>query len=490
VLENTPVNETTASRPSRLADLLHLAWPIVVARSAQVVVGFSDAVMVGTLGEEALAATTTGAFNAFFVFILPMGTAYIVSSFSAQLFGKGKVEAARRYGWYGLGLALATQVLIFASVPFVDDALALLSFAPRVTELMASYLVVRLFSGGAAVGLEAIGNFYYGLGNTRLPMLAQLLAMVLNVFLNWVLIFGNLGAPTLGVVGAAWASVLATSIAFVSLFAAFVLRVGLPTQGDAAPEAGVPTDDDEGPVPAVEGEGLPELDADEDAPLNLGEMLGMLRFGLPSGMNWFLEFAAFNVFINIVIGGLGTTALAAMNAVIQLNSVSFMPAFGVASAGAILVGQHIGRGDKDHARRAVFLTLGTTGTWQGAVGVLYLVAPALLMRAFASEDNEAFLKLGARMLMLSAIWQLFDAAANSLAEALRAAGDTTFTMWARVIIAWAVFVPGSYLSVRVWGQGEVAAVLWLAGYLGLLALVLGWRFRSGRWLQISLFGDR
>ncbi len=411
-----------------------------------------------------------------------MGTAFIVSSFSAQLFGKGRLKAARRYGWYGLGLALATQALILGGVSFVDDALALLSFEPRVTELMAGYLVIRLFSGGAAVGLEAIGNFYYGLGNTRLPMLAQLLAMVLNVLLNWVLIFGNLGAPALGVTGAAYASVIATTTAFLALFACFFVGVGMPTHGDPVATAEEPT--------PVEGEGLPDLDVDEDAPLSVGEMLGMLRFGLPSGMNWFLEFAAFNIFINIVIGGLGTTALAAMNAVIQLNSVSFMPAFGVASAGAILVGQHIGRGDKQHARGAVFLTLGTTSAWQGAVGILYVLAPALLMRAFAGEDNRAFLELGARMLMLSAIWQLFDAAANTLAEALRAAGDTTFTMWARVAIAWMVFVPGSYLSVRVWDGGEVAAVLWLAGYLGVLALVLGLRFRSGRWLEISLFGDR
>ncbi len=309
-----------------------------------------------------------------------MGTAFIVSSFSAQLFGKGRLKAARRYGWYGLGLALATQALILGGVSFVDDALALLSFEPRVTELMAGYLVIRLFSGGAAVGLEAIGNFYYGLGNTRLPMLAQLLAMVLNVLLNWVLIFGNLGAPALGVTGAAYASVIATTTAFLALFACFFVGVGMPTHGDPVATAEEPT--------PVEGEGLPDLDVDEDAPLSVGEMLGMLRFGLPSGMNWFLEFAAFNIFINIVIGGLGTTALAAMNAVIQLNSVSFMPAFGVASAGAILVGQHIGRGDKQHARGAVFLTLGTTSAWQGAVGILYVLAPALLMRAFAGEDNR------------------------------------------------------------------------------------------------------
>jgi MATE family multidrug resistance protein len=88
--------------------------------------------------------------------------------------------------------------------------------------------------------------------------------------------------------------------------------------------------------------------------------------------------------------------------------------------------------------------------------------------------------------MLSAAWQLADAAATTLAEALRAAGDTAFTLWARVIAAWAVFVPGSYVSVRWFGLGDRAATLWLVAYLGLLALLLFVRFRSGAWRKFDL----
>src|SRR5512134_661963 len=103
--------DSPARTPPTLKGLLVLAWPIVVSRSSQVVVGIADAVMVAHLGEAALAATTTGAMNSFNLFILPMGIVFIVSSYSSQLFGRGDLPAARRYGFYGLAVAAATQVV-------------------------------------------------------------------------------------------------------------------------------------------------------------------------------------------------------------------------------------------------------------------------------------------------------------------------------------------------------------------------------------------
>jgi MATE family multidrug resistance protein len=94
------------------------------------------------------------------------------------------------------------------------------------------------------------------------------------------------------------------------------------------------------------------------------------------------------------------------------------------------------------------------------------------------------------MLVLSAAWQLFDAAANVLAEALRAAGDTAFTMWARVVVAWGVWAPVSWISVRLLGGGDTAAVGWFVFYLAVLALVLWLRFRSGAWRRIVLVEAR
>lgn len=437
-----------------VAELLSLAWPIIVSRSTQVVIGLADALMVAGLGEAALAAATAGALNAFCVLILPMGTVFIVSSFSSQLFGRGDLAGARRYGFYGLSVAGATQLACLAVVPALPALLGRLDYAADVRALMADYLTWRLLSGGAAVGNEALGNYYGGLGRTRLPMAANLVAMVLNVAGNWIFIFGHLGVPALGVTGAAVASSLATWLAFLGLAWFFLSE-----------------------EPA--GARLPRLCRQE--------LWRMLRFGVPSGLNWFFEFFAFNVFVNVVVAGLGTTALAALMAVFQINAAAFMPAFGLASAGAILVGQSIGAGRTDDVPRAVKLTFFATAGWQGLVGLAYVALPGLLMRPFVEPDEGvALLAVGRRMLVLSAAWQLFDAAVSTLGEALRAAGDTAFTLWARLGIAWLVFVPGSLVTVRVLGAGDLAAVLWIVLYLGILAGVLAGRFLRGGWRRVRL----
>jgi MATE family multidrug resistance protein len=446
-----PVGER---RGEALRALLDLAWPIVVSRSTQVVVGIADAVMVAPLGAAALAATTTGAINAFTLFILPMGTVFIVSSFAAQLLGRGDPAGARRFGAYGLAIAAATQAVALLSIPLVPWAIARLGYAPDVRGLMDDYLGVRLLSGGAVVGMEALGNYYGGLGDTRRPMRASVAAMVLNVAFNWVLIGGHLGAPALGVRGAALASALSTGAAFLWLLASF-LRQGRGR----------------GPLA-----------------LRWAELGRTLRFGLPSGLNWFVEFLAFAAFVNVVVAGLGTPSVAALMAVMQVNSVSFMPAFGLASAGAILVGQAIGAGRKDRVPGLLGLTLAIAAGWQALMAVVFLAVPDLLLAPFAREaaTAEALLSSGRRFLLASAAWVVLDAVVNVVAEALRAAGDTAYTMWARAAVAWAIWIPGSWISVRLLGGGEAAAAGWFVAYMACLALVLWLRYRSGAWRRIEL----
>lgn len=450
--------QTTSSSYSapRWRDLLMLAWPIIVTRSTQVVIGLADALMTAHLGHAALAATTTGGLDTYIVLILPMGTVFIVGSYASQYMGRGDKAGARRYGFYGLAVAVLAQLLALVGMPLVAPLLALTSFEPDVQSLMSIVITTRLFTGGAAIGMEALGSYYGGLGNTRLPMFASLIAMATNVLGNWVLIDGHLGAPALGVLGAALASALSTLLAFLVLLFIF-LREGY-LQGRIVPPALAPR-----------------------------EFWRMLRFGLPSGLNWFFEFLAFNMFINVVMAHLGTTAVAAMMSVLQLNSVSFMPAFGLASAGAILVGQAIGAGNKDDVPRIARLAVRTTASWQGFVSLAYIGMPVMLLSFFAEgQGREAFMSVGVRILTLSAFWQVFDGVVNTYAESLRAAGDTSFTMWARAGLAWALLVPGAYVTVNVLGFGDVAAMLWLVGYMGVLAGLVYWRFASGRWRHMQL----
>jgi MATE family multidrug resistance protein len=447
-----------AAHQASLRALLALAIPMVLTRSTQAVDTFADTYMVKDLGEDAIAATATGGINAYAPIILFMGTVFIVQSFVAQRVGRGERDQTRRYAWYGLAIAAISGLIAAAAIPLIDPLLGLADYDPDVHAQMSSYLAIRMLSVAAVVGTEAFGNFYGGLGNTWMALIASLIQMVINVAWNYVFIEGRFGAPALGVDGAAWSSVVSTWAGLGVLAFAFWRGWG------GAPRKAGPLG------------------------MSLKELARVVRFGLPNGLNWFFEFAAFQLFINIALSDLGTSAVAGFNVVIAINSVSFMPAFGIASAGAILAGQVIGAGAKDAVWPLMKLTMKCTAVWMGVVGLLYLVAPRSLIALFAPAGTaaDALIAAGTTMLIMSAFWQLFDACAMTLSETLRAAGDTTWTAGARIILAWVVFAPATVIAIRVFDGGVVAAMACLAGYIALLAGALAWRFKSGRWKQIEL----
>jgi MATE family multidrug resistance protein len=437
---------------TRLSVLLRLAWPVVLARSTQAVIGFSDVLMVAPLGAASLAAAATGALNAFAIAIFPIGMAFIIQSFSAQLTGAGDAAGARRYGFYGLLLAAATGVLALLAIPLLPAAVRLFGFEPDVEEGMIGYLAIRMLAMGAIVGMEVLGNWFAGRGDTRPHLVAGVIAMVGNVGLNWLLILGHWGFPALGVRGAALASVIAIWLGFGYLALRYA-REGAPRSRPRR-----------------------------------NEFWRMLRFGAPNGVSWFLEFAAFTVFINVAMAHLGTVPLAAVNVVIQVNSVAFMPAFGLASAGAILVGQARGGGDLAAIFPIARVTALVTGAWQGAVGLAYVALPHLFLVWFSPGGEGELVRVATVMLRVSAIWQVFDALAMVLSEALRALGDTAWCLWVRLGLAWFFFAPVSLAAVFFWDAGAVGALLCMVAYVALLAGVYGWRFHGRAWLAIDLTG--
>ncbi len=439
-----------------LKKLLLLAWPIVLARATQSVVGFCDALMVAPLGEEALAAATTGSLNTFAVLILPMGTVFIVQSFAAQLTGRGELSAVRRYAWYGLMIALFSGAATAAALPFVPGLLALFDYAPRVHDAMSTYLMLRLWSVFPAVAVEALGNWYGGLGNTRISMIAGVVTMLINVAGNYLLIEPRFGLPGYGVAGAAIASTIASWAGFAVIAVIFLRDRTTRVAGVSAFRA--------------------------------SELTRVLRFGLPNGINWFLEFAAFTLFVNVVVAHLGTSVLAAFNVVMQINLISFMPAFGIASSGAILVGDAIGRRALGEVHGIVRMSAGVAMAWMASVGAIYFLSPGALIALFQAEHatGQTLLETGTLMLRMAALWQLFDALAMTISEALRAAGDTTWCMIARVVLAWGIFTPLAWASILLWGGGVLTMMISLIAYLCLLALAFYLRYRSGRWRLIQL----
>jgi multidrug resistance protein, MATE family len=449
---------------SDLRKLLVLAWPIVLARATQSVVGFTDALMVAPLGEDALAGVTAGALNSLALIILPSGTVFILQSFAAQLRGRGDLAGVRRYAWYGLILSAIAGLMAAMAIPFLPAILGKLDYSPEVRSIMATFMAVRLLSVGPVVASEALGNWYGGLGNTRVAMITGAVTMVANIALNYLLIEPRFGLPGWGAVGSGMASVIASTAGFLVTAVMFFRGAGLE------PEVRVATA------------------APKDRALRMRELVGVLRFGLPNGINWFLEFFAFILFIDLVVAHLGTTAIAAFNVVLQINTISFMPAFGLASSGAILVAESIGRHAHDDVPRIVKLTAKAACAWMGAVSVLYFFMPRQLMGLFLprGETTGALVTVGTTMLVIATIWQLFDGIGMTIAEALRAAGDTTWCMFARIVLAWFVFTPLAYVAVITLHGGIGTVMTSMVLYMILVAALMVFRFQTGRWRNIQL----
>ncbi|HET9623399.1 MAG TPA: MATE family efflux transporter [Kofleriaceae bacterium] len=447
------------SSGAQVRTLLRLAVPMLLARASQSVVTFADAFQVKHLGYEALAATATGGLNVMGFIILAWGTVFIVQSFVSQLAGRGERDEAPRYAWYGLAIAALAGVVAAALIPLVEPMLALTDYSPSLRAQMASYMVIRMLSIAAVIGVEALGSWYGGLGNTWMQMYAGLITMAAAVFFNWVLIDGHLGAPAMGVDGAALASTIASFLGFAFIAVAFWRRRG----------------------------GAPRAPAGK---FSLHELGRVIRFGLPNGFNWFLEFAAFQLFVNGMLAGLGGETVAALNVVLAVNSLSFMPAFGMASAGAILAGNAIGRDERAAVWPQVRTTWICTMTWMGAIAVVYVVFPHAVLTLFDSEHAGNLVAIGSTMLSISAAWQLGDATNMTLSEALRAAGDTTWTAAMKLVTAWVGFVPVAYFTVSRWHGGAVGAMLCLVGYVVLQSALLIWRFRTGKWQRIQLIEPR
>ncbi|HEU4731661.1 MAG TPA: MATE family efflux transporter [Kofleriaceae bacterium] len=445
-----------ASRAS-LRLLLGLAFPMVLARASQAVITFADAIQVRELGATALAATATGGLNVTGLVILPMGTVFIVQSFVAQLVGSGRRGDARRFAWYGLAIAALAGAASALLIPLVGPAMSLTGYSPAVRDQMTDYMAIRMLSVAAVVGVEALGNWYGGLGNTRMQMTAGLVTMALAVGVNWVLIGGHLGAPALGVRGAAVASVIASWSGFAVLAVAFWRRWG-----------GVPRS--AGPLG-----------------LRIAELGRVVRFGVPNGLNWFLEYAAFQLFVNVVLASLGDDTVAAINVVLTVNAASVFPAAAIATAGSILVGQAIGRGERDAVWAQVKTTLACTASWMAVLGLGYALFPRSVLGLFIQKPGTgALISIATMMLWISALWQVLNAVTMTLSETLRAAGDTAWTAAVRLILAWLLFAPSALAAVKLAGAGPVGAMLCLIGYVAALAVATAWRYRSGAWRRIEL----
>ena len=419
-------------------ELVRLAWPISVSMLSHSVMSLADTLFVGWLGASALAAVGLGGVATFTLFCFGWGLMRAVKVLVSQCSGAGEHGLVPAYIGAGVGLALAVGALMAAGGWLLSIPLPAVASDEQAGELGAAYFRVRVLGAPLFLLAGALSEARQGLGDSRSPMLAEVVANGVNVALDPLFVF-VLG---LGVPGAAWATLCAYVVS-----AGLMLRVQLRR----------------GPAPSMPGRAA---------------LRDVLRMGLPLGVQFVLEVGSFAVLVAI-LARVSAVDLAAHQVALQLVHFSFLPALALGEAASVLIGQAVGAGEDNLVRRVAGRALWLAAAYTGACAVAFVAAAEAFARCF-SED-PAVVALTVRLLYVAAAFQVFDGA-NIIARcALRGAGDVRYAAVVSVVVAWVCTPPLTWwLGVEL-GYGAVGG--WLGIFVEIVVGVgLLWhRLERGRW---------
>jgi multidrug resistance protein, MATE family len=436
--------------PSRdeALELWRLALPVVVVQVGLMTMGVVDSIMVGHLSAAALAAVALGNLYFFNLCMFGLGVLMSLDPVVAQAVGAGDDDAIARGMQRGLVLAalltIPLSLVLFTAGPVfralgqpadvVPDAVGYVwREIPGVFPLLA-YTVFRQ-------SLQAMGAMRAIIGS-------MVVGNLLNLGLNWVLIFGHLGAPALGVQGSAWATTISRWLMTAALLGLAWRRL------------------------------RPHLTASHPEVRHPRPLARMLALGAPIGLQMQLEFGAFAAVL-LLMGRLGTVSVAAHQVAINLASLTFMVPLGVSAAGAVLVGRAVGRGDGVGASRASRAALFLGVGFMTLTAVIFLLFPAPLAAVYSRDAGV--LAVAATLIPIAGVFQVFDGVQAVASGLLRGLGDTRAPMIVNLLGFWLFGIP---VSVYLGLNSPLGAVgLWWGLVVGLAAVAFFLLLRLRRWLR-------
>jgi len=419
---------------TELREMLRLAAPIVAVNVGMMFMGVVDSLMLGRVSGAALAAGVLGNFIFYLCASFGLGFLLAIDPVVAQAIGAGDAREAALGVQRGVVLAIATSIVMAI----------LLWPAPKVLTLLGQPADVAP-DAGAFVRWNIPGVFPFFLfalsrqalqahGSVAPVLWAAVVGNVVNVLANLVLVFGMFGVPALGVVGSA----ISTTIARWVMFGAILLFARQRLRRLVRPW-------------------FPEA-------LAWAPLRGLAALGAPIGLQFFAEVNAFGL-VTIMMGWVGTNALAGHEIALNLASLTFMVPMGVAAAGTVMVGRAIGRGDPAAARRDAVAALVVGIGFMSITAVAFLVVPGLFARGYTTDGGV--ITVAVALIPIAGIFQVFDGMQVCATGVLRGAGDTRVPMAIHMASFWLVGLPlGSWLC---FGLDGGPAALWWGLTAGLAA---------------------
>lgn len=444
-------------RPGGYREMWRIAAPLMLSMGSFTVMQFCDRIFLSRFSSVAIQAALPAGILAHTLICFFQALAAYAGTFTAHYHGAQDRTQCVRSTVQGLWLALASWPLILLLIPLGCWFMVLSKHAADVLSAEKIYFVI-LMAGGINVPLNAaIGGYFMGVGRTQINLIANAFGCLLNILLNYVMIFGHWGCPALGIAGSAYATLISGACTCALQLAVFCRE-----------------------QPACRGLAFWKPD------LRLLERI--VRFGTPSGMQLLMDVGAFAVFI-MLTGRLGDLSLAASNIAFSINNLAFAPLLGFGMATSTVVSQHQGARCAEAAERAGYTGLKMGLLYMCVIGATFVLFPKGYFELFRPK-NAAFtadelLSMGRTMLYLMTAWGLLDTVNIVFSGALKGAGDTRFVMLYMVLSSWILLVPVTLVLLHL-GYGIIGLWAWLTVYVYLLALGFWWRWRQGRWKSIRV----
>lgn len=425
-----------------------LGMPLILSNLAQFAIHITDTIMLGWYDVTALAASTIAGTMFFITFIVGAGFAQAVTPLVAAAAEANDDVQVRRVTRMGLWLSVFYGIIVTVPFFWAEDILIAMGQDPDVAALAHIYLMIVIWQMIPALVVMVLKSFLAALEHTAIILWATIGAAVLNGFVNYALIFGNWGAPELGIRGAAIAS-LSVTAATVIILLAYTLRR------------------------------LPQYQLLRNVWRSDTEVMArVFRIGWPIGLTSLAEGGLFSASA-VMMGWIGAIALAAHGIAIQLAALTFMVHIGFSQAATVRAGRALGRKDEASLRRGGVTAIAMSAVFALITSVVFVVFAEGLVSLFidpAEPARAALLRLGSNLIILAAVFQLVDGLQVMALGLLRGVQDTTVPMLMATFSYWVVGLPASCILAFPLGLGPVG--LWLGLVIGLVlaAATLSWRF--------------
>lgn len=447
----TPAHSTIP--PVRVAggyrETVFLAFPLVLSMLSQTIMTGVEAAFLGHYGTVEQGAAGLAGALLWPLFLLCNWSGIGVQICVAQSIGAQRRADCGAFTWQGIYVSLLAWLFLVAAGLSAPLIVGLSAPSPELVEPTVLYLRIELLGGlTALVNLTLVG-FFRGIGDTKTPLVVTLGIELLGMLLDILLIFGVAGCPRLGIAGAAWATVSATSVGtmvYLYLFLRRGQREGLLTQ--------------------------PRMPFDRHACCRL------IQMSWPIGAQGALELGAWTVF-SALAARLGTVEAAAHAIAIRVIALGYMAGYGISVAATTLVGRYLGAQEPAAARRSMRSCLILALLLMGSMGVGFFVWRQPLVGLFTRDSAVA--PLAVQLVIIVALFQLCDSLSVIATGVLRGAGDTRWPMLAGLLVNWGLFVPSAALVMLSWQSGLLGGWAVALGSAVLLGLVLLGRVLRGGW---------